>query len=84
MRFVPIPFIAILPLLLYNFSFFINFPPKLFDKTAPGKTKLAPLLRAAMSQKRVTAKQFNGFWMDIGTPERLDDLDKHYAAIPNN
>ncbi len=57
------------------------YSPKLFDNTAPGKTKLAPILRLAMAQNRVTGEQFNGFWMDIGTPQRLDDLDQYYGAI---
>ncbi len=52
--------------------------PELFDNTAPGKTKLAPLLRQAMTQNRVTGEKFNGFWMDIGTPQRLIDLDYYY------
>lgn len=52
--------------------------PELFDNTPPGKTKLAPLLRQAMSQNEVTGEEFNGFWMDIGTPQRLTDLDHYY------
>ncbi len=57
--------------------------PELFENTAPGKTKLAPLLRLAMTQNRVTAEQFNGFWMDIGTPQRLNDLDQYYGCQLN-
>lgn len=54
------------------------YDPRLFDNTAHGKTKLAPLLRKAMAQNRVTGEQFNGFWMDIGTPERLNELNHYY------
>ena len=32
---------------------------------------LAPLLRAAMAQGRVTGSLYNGSWTDVGTPERL-------------
>ena len=35
---------------------------------------LAPLLRAAMAQGRVTAERHDGFWADVGTPERLAQL----------
>jgi len=52
--------------------------PALFDNTAPGKIKLAPLLRQAMAMNRVSGEKFDGFWMDIGTHQRLKDLDKHY------
>lgn len=51
--------------------------PDLFSKTPPGKIKLAPLLRKAMAVKKVTGQYYSGFWMDIGTPERLTELDQH-------
>ena len=35
---------------------------------------LAPLLRAAMAQGRVTAERHDGRWADVGTPERLEQL----------
>jgi len=52
--------------------------PALFDNIVPGKIKLAPLLRQAMTMNRVSGEKFDGFWMDIGTHQRLKDLDKHY------
>lgn len=52
--------------------------PDLFAHIAAGKTKLAPLLRQAMSANQVTGEKFNGFWMDIGTPARLQALAAHY------
>ncbi len=53
-----------------------------FFKSAPQKTtKLAPLLRAAMSDNRITGQLFNGFWMDIGTPERLAILENHLSLF---
>ena len=54
--------------------------PDLFKHTALGKIKLAPLLREAMLTQRVSGEKFNGFWMDIGTPERLQELDKQYRS----
>ncbi len=50
----------------------------LFKDTLPGKSKLAPLLRRAMADRRVSGQKFTGFWMDIGTPERLQELDAYY------
>lgn len=37
---------------------------------------LAPLLRAAIAQGRVTAELFGGAWADVGTPERLAALNQ--------
>ena len=39
------------------------------------KAALAPLLRAAMDQGRVTASLYTGRWTDVGTPERLAQLN---------
>jgi MurNAc alpha-1-phosphate uridylyltransferase len=40
------------------------------------KTPLAPLLRAAMDNALVTAELYRGAWTDIGTPERLQELNQ--------
>ena len=53
--------------------------PDLFKAIPPGKSKLAPLLRKAMATKQVTGQYYTGFWMDIGTPERLHELDNHLS-----
>jgi MurNAc alpha-1-phosphate uridylyltransferase len=47
---------------------------------APGnpegiKAALAPLLRSAMDQGRVSAEIYTGRWTDVGTPERLHALN---------
>jgi MurNAc alpha-1-phosphate uridylyltransferase len=39
------------------------------------KAALAPLLRAAMDQGRVSADLYTGRWTDVGTPERLTQLN---------
>ena len=39
------------------------------------KAPLAPLLREAMDQGRVTASLYLGRWTDVGTPERLAELN---------
>lgn len=47
---------------------------------APGnphghKAPLAPILRAAIADGRVSAERYDGAWTDVGTPERLRQLD---------
>jgi MurNAc alpha-1-phosphate uridylyltransferase len=44
------------------------------DETPP-RFKLAPLLRAAMARGAVTGEHHRGKWTDVGTPERLAELD---------
>ena len=39
------------------------------------KAPLAPLLRRAMDQGRVSASLYTGAWTDVGTPERLAELN---------
>jgi N-acetyl-alpha-D-muramate 1-phosphate uridylyltransferase len=39
------------------------------------KTALAPLLRTAMDAGRVSASLYEGEWTDVGTPERLAQLN---------
>ncbi|MCF8166110.1 MAG: nucleotidyltransferase family protein [Rhodoferax sp.] len=38
-------------------------------------TKLAPILREAMSKNRVSGEKYTGPWHDVGTPQRLHELN---------
>lgn len=49
--------------------------PRLFAGLAPGRHALAPLLRAAINNEQVTGEYFAGPWVDVGTPQRLAELD---------
>lgn len=49
--------------------------PDLFKGCQKGKLALAPILRKAMEQHQVTGESYQGVWHDIGTPERLNELD---------
>ena len=48
--------------------------PGLFADRAPGAFPLAPLLKQAMAQGRVSGVRHDGQWSDVGTPERLAAL----------
>ena len=50
------------------------FTPGFFKDCTSGSAPLAPILRLAVSQGRVTGSHYQGRWQDIGTPERLSDL----------
>ena len=40
--------------------------------------KLAPLLREAMEQNKVSGEKYLGPWHDVGTPQRLQELNAAY------
>ncbi len=63
----------------FTFSGIGLYRPELFNNVAAGPSKLAPLLRLAIARGQVSGQKMDGFWMDIGTPERLQELDFYYA-----
>ncbi len=44
---------------------------------------LAPLLRAQIAAGRVSGEHHTGRWVDVGTPQRLEELDKALRASQN-
>ena len=59
-----------------TFSGIAAYHPALFAMTQAGEpAKLAPLLRTAMAQGKVSGNRLDGLWLDVGTPERLAQAD---------
>ncbi|MBD8600060.1 N-acetylmuramate alpha-1-phosphate uridylyltransferase MurU [Pseudomonas sp. CFBP 8772] len=56
--------------------------PQLFAKCSGGAFKLAPLLRDAMAKGLVTGERFAGRWVDVGTHERLAEVEQILAVKP--
>ena len=50
--------------------------PQMFDGLESGKRPLAPLLKQAMQEEKISAHKLQCVWMDVGTPERLNALDQ--------
>lgn len=50
--------------------------PHMFTGLEHGKRPLAPLLKQAMQQQQVSAEKMQAIWVDVGTPERLEQLDQ--------
>lgn len=49
--------------------------PDLFAGVRPDQPlKLRPVLNQAMQQGKVNGERFSGLWLDIGTPERLQEV----------
>ncbi|MES2973049.1 MAG: nucleotidyltransferase family protein [Pseudomonadota bacterium] len=64
----------------YTFSTVGLYRKALFNSLPYGnpgglKAPLAPLLRTAMDNQQVTAELYTGAWTDVGTPERLAQLN---------
>mgnify|MGYP006276370093 CR=1 FL=1 len=55
--------------------------PELFSDCQEPRFPLAPLLRSAMGKEAVTGEIFGGFWMDIGTVERLEAFNRHLSVL---
>ena len=58
---------------LYRKEFFDALP---FGNPDGIKAPLAPMLRAAMDNQKVSAELYPGAWADVGTPERLAELNQ--------
>jgi MurNAc alpha-1-phosphate uridylyltransferase len=52
------------------------YSPEFFAGCQPGKFPLLPLLRRAIAARRLRGQVYRGEWSDIGTPERLAQLEE--------
>lgn len=47
--------------------------PRLFAGLADGRRPLKPVLDAAIARRELRGLRYNGLWVDVGTPERLEE-----------
>jgi MurNAc alpha-1-phosphate uridylyltransferase len=59
-----------------TFSGIACYRPGFFAGLEPGRFPLAPLLRHAADEGRVSGSVHTGTWEDVGTPERLAELNR--------
>ena len=68
----------------FTFSGIGVYHPKLFAPIKRGSVAaLAPLLRAQIVQNKIGGEHFSGRWVDVGTPQRLEQLDNELRQ-PHN
>jgi len=60
----------------YTFSGIGYYNPKIFESLKAEKSALAPILREHIETKDISGELFDGSWHDIGTPQRLDDINR--------
>lgn len=65
---------------VFTFSGISILHPDLFKGCQAGKFPLAPLLREAMKQGQVSGSLYSGYWQDVGTIERLAELEQHLGC----
>ncbi len=63
----------------YTFAGAAYYAPELFAPLAYGKAPLAPLLRRAVEAGAVRGTLYAGEWVDVGTPQRLNELNERVS-----
>lgn len=62
----------------YTFSGIAVYSKTFFSGLSAGKQALAPLLRKAADEGRASAEFYAGQWSDVGTVERLQQLNENH------
>lgn len=60
----------------FTFSGIGVYSPDFFAGMSQGKAPLAPMLREAIERGQVSGEIYQGNWLDIGTPQRLQQLEQ--------
>lgn len=63
----------------YTFAGVGIYSPALFESLPPGRRPLRPVLDRALQAGWVEASVWDGAWVDVGTPERLQALSERLA-----
>ena len=59
----------------FTFSGVAVYRPEFFAGCTPGRFSLVPMLRTAADAGQLGGSSYSGFWRDVGTPERLIELN---------
>lgn len=63
----------------FTFSGIACYQKSFFSDVIEGKQALAPLLRKKANKQLVTAEIYQGVWSDVGTPQRLNELQSQHS-----
>ena len=65
----------------YTYAGVAVMSPRLVEAVKRGdKAPLAPLLRSAAAEQLISGERFDGLWQDVGTAQRLAELETQLAA----
>lgn len=65
----------------HTFSGIALYRKSMFEKQKAGARPLAPLLRGLVQAQDLEGEVYDGTWQDIGTPERLTQLNQSHKLI---
>ena len=65
---------------LYTYSGIGIYSPEFFAGIAAGVVALAPILKEKIAQQKVSGELFTGSWTDVGTAERLQQLNDQLSS----
>lgn len=68
---------------MYTFSGIGIYSPEFFSGHKPGITPLAPIIRDKSNDDLVSGQIHKGFWTDVGTQERLQELEDRIDNHPS-
>jgi MurNAc alpha-1-phosphate uridylyltransferase len=60
---------------MFTFSGVSIYRPEFFADCTPGRFSVVPMLRAAADANKISGSIYSGLWRDVGTPERLAELN---------
>ncbi len=66
---------------MLTFSGISIFRAEFFEDCSAGSASLAPMIRLAAAQGRVTGSHYQGEWQDIGTPKLLQSLRQGFEHM---
>lgn len=61
----------------FTYSGLAVYHPDFFQDLPLGRHALGPLLRQKIAQQQVSAEHYDGYWLDVGTPQRLEELSDY-------
>lgn len=65
----------------YTFSGIALYKPQAFKEVPDAKVPLRPYFEKWISQERLIGQLSLDFWCDVGTPQRLEELDKRLSKL---
>ncbi|WP_394206007.1 N-acetylmuramate alpha-1-phosphate uridylyltransferase MurU [Shewanella waksmanii] len=68
----------------YTFSGMAIYLPSLFDDLVEKAAPLGPLLKQKIAQQAVVGNVYQGYWCDVGTLARLEEVERRLAAKLGN
>jgi len=61
---------------VFTFSGVAIYRPRFFADCEPGRFSVVPMLRSAADASTLTGSVYEGMWQDVGTPQRLAEINR--------